>query len=192
MARTIIMGRGRVPCMTTVEQYTCGCMGNKTIEERQRDCPNCQKITDAAQQDAFCLPPVTQIDIPIKCKKCERSTEEGKASPENSTVPQPEQDGSKTAEGKSAGGSEIPQQQQAPCTARLTRFICGCEKGPSVDRKPLCPRCHHISRAARQDGSCRPWLTVSQVQRICDVCMLHIEQRVSQPPQCLTTIKKRR
>ncbi len=189
MAITIIMGREAVPCTTTVEQYTCGCKGSKTVEKRQRDCPDCQKIADATQQDAFCLPPVMLLDVPIKCEKCKLSTEQGKGSPENTTVSQPEQDGSKATEREPDGAGEIAQQQDASCTASSAHFVCGCEKAFTVERKPLCPKCHHISRAARQDGSCCPWLTVHELQRICDECMLHITQRVREPPRCLTTIK---
>lgn len=189
MASTIIMGREAVSCMTTVEQYTCGCKGSKTIENRQRGCPNCLKITDAAQQNAFCLQPVTRLQIPTKCEKCERSTEKGKVSPKNRIISQAEQNRLKVTERKPDGAGGIAQQQQAPCTASLAHFVCGCKKGVTVDRKSLCPKCHQITQAAKQNGNCCPWLTVYEVQRICDNCMLHIARRVREPPRCLTTIK---
>jgi hypothetical protein len=188
MADLNTRGREPTPCAAIVEQYSCGCHSRTTVEKRRRDCPKCREISYLVRQPASCIPRLYQIDVPIKCEKCEHPAGEGEVGSDNSTASQPHQDHSTTTQPAQAGTSVI-QQQQLLCSASFARFICGCASRVGVKHEQSCPNCRYICQAANQGALCRPRPLQVNVERICDKCLLHIAQHVGEPPRCLTTTR---
>jgi len=177
--------REQTRCVTNIQQYFCGCTSSRMTETRRRDCPNCREITNLARQRSFCVPGIHPMKIPTQCRKCEHTGDRGELVPANSTLRLPAQDGSTTTQQASAD-ARIKHQPQVFCSAIATRFVCSCENRVKLKRSQTCPYCHHISQKAKQSALCRPQPVPANAERICDKCLLSMEQRLRYPPRCLS------
>jgi ribosomal protein L32 len=162
-------------CVAHFKQYTCGCKGS-IYENRRRDCLQCRTISRLAGKAAFCLPSPVEVTMSSKCHKCEHYSGSHHTGPDNSNAAQPQEANSGTVEPR-----------QIRCAAMIKHFVCECSGRIHCKRTPNCLACADILRAAGQPGQCRPLFVPVRTHRICDKCMLSIEERVQQPPRRLGT-----